>query len=59
MSPNSQLGKEDQKSKQAKLYQYVMSSEFSMIIEDISSINEKLYSLQTKEERDHQTLEKP
>ncbi len=50
------MGKEDQKSKQAKLYQYVMSSEFSMIIEDISSINEKLYSLQTKEEKDHSTL---
>ena len=33
-----------------------MSSEFSMIIEDISSINEKLYSLQTKEEKDHSTL---
>ena len=50
------MGKEDQKSKQAKLYQYVMSPEFSMIIEDISSINEKLYSLQTKEEKDHSTL---
>lgn len=50
------MSREDQKSKQAKLYQYVMSSEFSMIIEDISSINEKLYSLQTKEEKDHSTL---
>ena len=47
---------DDQKSKQAKLYQYVISSEFSMIMEDISSINEKLYLLQTKEEKDHNTL---
>ncbi|QUC64388.1 DUF2130 domain-containing protein [Nitrosopumilus sp. K4] len=50
------MGKEDQKSKQAKLYQFVMSSEFSMTIEDIAGINEKLYLLQTKEEKDHNTL---
>jgi len=50
------MGKEDQKSKQAKLYQFVMSSEFSMTIEDIHSVNEKLFILQTKEEKDHNTL---
>lgn len=47
---------DDQKTKQAKLYQYVIGSEFSMIMEDISSINEKLYLLQTKEEKEHNTL---
>ena len=50
------MSKEDQKSKQAKLYQFVMSSEFSMTIEDIAGVNEKLYLLQTKEEKDHNTL---
>jgi len=49
-------GTDDQKSKQAKLYRYVMSSEFSMIMEDISTVNEKLYLLQNKEEKDHNTL---
>ena len=50
------MSKEDQKSKQAKLYQFVMSSEFSMTIEDIAGVNEKLYLLQTKEEKDHNVL---
>jgi len=50
------MSKGDQKSKQAKLYQFVMSSEFSMTIEDIAGVNEKLYLLQTKEEKDHNTL---
>ena len=50
------MSREDQKSKQAKLYQFVMSSEFSMTIEDIAGVNEKLYLLQTKEEKDHNTL---
>ncbi len=50
------MGKEDQKSKQAKLYQYVMSSEFSMTIEAIGGHNEKLFLLQAKEEKDHNTL---
>jgi len=49
-------GADDQKSKQAKLYRYVMSSEFSMIIEEVSAIDEKLYMLQNKEEKDHKTL---
>jgi hypothetical protein len=48
--------KGDQKSKQAKLYQYMMSSEFSLLVEDISMSNEALYKLQNKEEKDHQTL---
>jgi hypothetical protein len=49
-------GADDQKSKQAKLYRYVMSSEFSMVMEEISTVNEKLYLLQNKEEKDHNTL---
>lgn len=48
--------KEDQKEKQTKLYRYVMSQEFSLILKNLSDLNEKLYNLQSKEERDHQTL---
>jgi len=48
--------KGDQKSKQAKLYQYMTSSEFSRLIEEISMANEALYKLQNKEEKDHQTM---
>jgi hypothetical protein len=50
------LSSKDQKSKQTQLYEYVMSSEFSRIIEEFSVIYEKLYKLQSKEEKDHQTL---
>ncbi len=50
------LSSKDQKSKQTQLYEYVMSSEFSRIIEEFSAIYEKLYKLQSKEEKDHQTL---
>ncbi|MEX2192489.1 MAG: DUF2130 domain-containing protein [Nitrosarchaeum sp.] len=48
--------KEDQKAKQFKLYEYIISPEFTMILETLSEINEKLFNLQNKEERDHQTL---
>jgi hypothetical protein len=50
------LSKEDQKSKQAKLYQFVMSSDFAMVVENIAEQNEKLFLLQAKEEKDHNTL---
>ena len=50
------LGKEDRQKKQDGLYQYVMSQEFSLILKSLSDLNEKLYNLQSKEERDHQTL---
>ncbi len=50
------LSSKDQKSKQTQLYEYIMSSEFSRIIEEFSAIYEKLYKLQSKEEKDHQTL---
>lgn len=48
--------KDDQKSKQSKLYQFVTSQDFTRIVEEISQINEKMYLLQSKEEKDHQTL---
>ena len=50
------LSTDDQASKQAQLYQYLTSSEFLRIMEDISAAHETLYKLQTKEEKDHQTL---
>ena len=50
------LSSKDQKSKQTQLYEYIMSSEFSRIAEEFSTVYEKLYKLQTKEEKDHQTL---
>ena len=50
------LSTNDQASKQAQLYQYLTSSEFLRIVEDISAAHETLYKLQTKEEKDHQTL---
>ena len=50
------LGKKDRQEKQDKLYEYIMSQEFSLILKSLSDLNEKLYGLQAKEERDHQTL---
>ena len=50
------LGKEDRQEKQDKLYEYIMSQEFSLILKSISDLNEKFYNLQSKEEKDHQTL---
>ena len=50
------LSTNDQASKQAQLYQYLTSSEFLRIMEDISTAHETLYKLQTKEEKDHQIL---
>ncbi len=48
--------KEDQDAKQSKLYEYINSSEFSMILESFHRVNEDLFTLQSKEERDHETL---
>jgi len=50
------LGKEDRQEKQDKIYEYIMSQEFSLILKSLSDLNEKLYNLQSKEEKDHQTL---
>lgn len=45
--------KEDRDAKQARLYEYVNSIEFSMIIESFHNINQELLDLQGKEERAH------
>lgn len=50
------LGKEDRQEKQDKLYRYIMSQEFSLILKSLSDLNKKLFHLQSKEEKDHQTL---
>ena len=50
------LGKEDRQEKQDKLYSYIMSQEFSLVLKSLSDLNEKLFHLQSKEEKDHQTL---
>ncbi|MGY5148882.1 MAG: DUF2130 domain-containing protein [Candidatus Nitrosopumilus sp. bin_68KS] len=50
------LGKEDRQEKQDKLYSYIMSQEFALILKTLSDLNEKLFHLQSKEEKDHQTL---
>jgi len=48
--------KEDQNAKQTRLYEYIIGSEFSMALESMAELNEKMYNLQSKEEKDHQTL---
>ena len=48
--------KDDQKSKQSRLYQFVTSPDFARIVEEIAQTNEKLYLLQAKEEKDHNTM---
>lgn len=48
--------REDRDTKESKLYNYVTSSDFSLNIESIARINEELYLIQNKEERDHQVL---
>ncbi len=48
--------KEDQKVKQTLLYEYIIGQEFSMVLQTMAELNEKMYNLQSKEEKDHQTL---
>jgi len=48
--------KQDRSGKEAKLYEYVISPEFSLHFEAIARTNEKLFSLQAKEEKEHQVL---
>lgn len=50
------LGKEDLKSKQSKLYEFVMSNEFAIIVNELTQTDQELYKLQSKEERDHNTM---
>ena len=51
-----QLSTKDQTSKQTQLYEYMIGSEFSRIMDDIFTAYETLYKIQSKEEKDHQTL---
>ena len=51
-----QLSTKDQESKQTQLYEYMIGSEFSRILDNIFSAHETLYKIQSKEEKDHQTL---
>jgi len=48
--------KQDRNGKESKLYEYVISQEFSLLLEKIARTNEKLFLLQSKEEKDHQVL---
>ena len=50
------LGGADRDSKQARLYDYIISTEFAAAIEAIASVQGQVAALQAKEERDHQTL---
>ena len=51
-----QLSTKDQESKQTQLYEYMIGSEFSRIMDNIFTAHETLYKIQSKEEKDHQTL---
>ena len=51
-----QLSTKDQESKQTQLYEYMIGSEFSRIMDNISTAHETLYKIQSKEEKEHQTL---
>ena len=51
-----QLSTKDQESKQTQLYEYMIGSEFSRILDNIFTAHETLYKIQSKEEKDHQTL---
>ena len=48
--------KKDQQAKQYKLYEYIISNEFSIMLESFYKTNEDMFTLQAKEERDHETL---
>ena len=48
--------KKDQEAKQYKLYEYIISSDFSMMLESFYKTNEDMFNLQAKEEKYHETL---
>ena len=50
------LGAADRESKQARLYDYIIGTEFTSAVESIAGVQEQVAALQSKEERDHQTL---
>ena len=48
--------KKDQETKQARIYDYITSREFSRKIESLDKGNSEIMALQDKEEKDHQTM---
>ena len=50
------LGAADREGKQARLYDYIIGAEFASAVGSIADVQEKVAALQSKEERDHQTL---
>ena len=48
--------KEDKKEKESKLYDYIIHQEFSMHLQSIYDIHQKMWDVQHKEEKYHHTL---
>lgn len=48
--------KEDKKEKESKLYDYIINQEFSMLLQSIYDIHQKMWDVQYKEEKYHHTL---
>lgn len=48
--------KEDKKEKESKLYDYIINQEFSMLLQSIYDIHQKMWDVQHKEEKYHHTL---
>lgn len=48
--------KEDKQEKESKLYDYIINQEFSMLLQSIYDIHQKMWDVQYKEEKYHHTL---
>ena len=48
--------KEDKKEKESKLYDYIINQEFSMLLQSIYDLHQKMWDVQHKEEKSHHTL---
>ncbi|MCE2614997.1 MAG: DUF2130 domain-containing protein [Nitrosopumilus sp. (ex Thoosa mismalolli)] len=48
--------KEDKKEKESKLYDYITNQEFSMLLQSIYELHQKMCDVQNKEEKSHHTL---
>ena len=48
--------KENKKEKESKLYDYIINQEFSMLLQSIYDIHQKMWDVQYKEEKYHHTL---
>lgn len=53
---NLSNSKKDQDTKQYKLYEYIISNDFSMMLESFYKTNEDMFNLQANEERTHEKL---